>query len=64
MCVYNNCPYNCETKYAHRKRFAAMKKSSLKDNSHDEDKILSTKVNWEIAKQYFKDHKCLSTIKL
>ena len=60
MCVYDNCPYNCETKYAHRKRFAAMKKSSLKDNYHYEDKILSTKQMLE----YIKDHKCLSTIKL
>ena len=71
MCVYDNCPYNWESKYAHRKRFAAMKKKpSLKDNSYDdhicydEDKILSTKVNWEVAKEYFKNHKCISKYKL
>ena len=59
MCVYDNCPYRCETKYAHRKRFAAMakKKPYIK-----EDKILSTKVNWEVAKEYFKDHLCLQKL--
>jgi hypothetical protein len=46
------------------------KKPSLKDNSYDdhicydEDKILSTKVNWEVAKEYFKNHKCISKYKL
>ena len=65
MCVYDNCPYKCETKYAHRKRFAAMGKKKP-DVSYDVkvDKILSTKVNWEVAKEYFKDHSCLSKYKL
>jgi hypothetical protein len=65
MCVYDNCPYKCETKYAHRKRFAAMRKKKP-DVSYDVkvDKILSTKVNWEVAKEYFKNHSCLSKYKL
>ena len=42
------------------------KKPDVKDVSYDvkEDKILSTKVNWEVAKEYFKDHSCISKYKL